>query len=202
MTIIRPYRPDDRDVVYDICIRTAHHGGDARPHYRDPGILPEIFAGPYAHLEPQFAFVLTDADDRAVGYVLATGDTPSFVQRFRDEWLPLVADRYPPLDGVEPRDADEVMRHLLHRPERMIVPELAAYPAHLHIDLLPEHQRQGHGRSLIGRLVLALQEAGVPGVHLGMATENTAARAFYDRIGMHVVDVADAGPVTYFGLKL
>ncbi|WP_144119474.1 GNAT family N-acetyltransferase [Catellatospora sichuanensis] len=202
MTIIRPYRPSDHDAVYDICIRTAHHGGDARPHYRDPGILPEIFALPYAHLEPQFAFVLADADDRAVGYVLATGDTGSFVERFRHEWLPLVADRYPPLDDAEPRDGDEVMRHLLHRPERMVVPALAAYPAHLHIDLLPEHQRQGHGRALMGRLVLALQEAGVPAVHLGMVSENTAARAFYDRLGMHVIDVPDSGPLTYLGLKV
>lgn len=94
------------------------------------------------------------------------------------------------------------MRHLLHHPERMIVPALAAYPAHLHIDLLPEHQRQGHGRALLGRLVLALQEAGVPAVHLGMVTENTAARAFYDRIGMHVIDVPDPGPLTYLGLRL
>jgi ribosomal protein S18 acetylase RimI-like enzyme len=146
--------------------------------------------------------VLADADDRAVGYVLATGDTASFVERFRTEWLPLVADRYPPLDGAEPRDGDEVMRHLLHRPERMIVPALAAYPAHLHIDLLPEYQRQGHGRALIGRLVPALREAGVPAVHLGMVTENTAARAFYDRIGMHVIDVPDQGPLTYLGLTI
>lgn len=95
MTIIRPYRPSDHDAVSDICIRTAHLGGDARPHYRDPGILPELFALPYAQLEPQFAFVLADADDRAVGYVLATGDTESFVERFRHEWLPRVADRHP-----------------------------------------------------------------------------------------------------------
>ncbi len=29
------------------------------------------------------------------------------------------------------------MVDLHHRPERMLLPELAAYPAHLHIDLLP-----------------------------------------------------------------
>lgn len=201
MTIIRPFRPSDHDALYDICIRTGHMGGDARPHYRDPGILPEIFAGPYAYLEPQYAFVLTDDADEAVGYVLATGDTTAFVRRFREEWLPRVTDRHPPLTG-EPADADEVMRHLLHWPERMIVPALSGYPAHLHIDLLPAYQRQGHGRRLIARLVEALREGGVPAVHLGMVTENTAARAFYERIGMHVIDVPDAGPLTYLGLKL
>ncbi|WP_117212810.1 GNAT family N-acetyltransferase [Allorhizocola rhizosphaerae] len=201
MSIIRPYRPADRAALYEICILTAHNGGDARPHYRDPGILPEIFAGPYAHLEPRFAFVLTDDRDRPVGYVLGTADTATFVKRFRAEWLPLVTDRYPPLVG-EPADADEVMRHLLHWPERMIVPELAEHPAHLHIDLLPAYQRRGHGRRLVDRLAQALRAADAPAVHLGMVTENTAARAFYDRIGMHVIDVPEPGPLTYLGLKL
>ncbi|MBV1856069.1 GNAT family N-acetyltransferase [Catellatospora tritici] len=201
MPKIRPYRPSDRDAVYEICVLTAHNGGDARPHYQDPGILPEIFAGPYVHLDPQFAFVLADDEDRAVGYIIATGDTERFVRRFRQEWLPLVADRYPPLDG-EAATSDEVMRWLLHRPERMVVPALVDYPAHLHIDLLPEYQRQGWGRQFVDTLAEALAAAGVPAVHLGMVTENTAARAFYNRIGLHVIDVPDAGVLTYLGLKL
>ncbi|MEU8004042.1 GNAT family N-acetyltransferase [Catellatospora sp. NPDC049111] len=202
MTIIRPYRPIDHDAVHDICLRTAHCGGDARPHFRDPDILPEIFALPYTHLEPQLAFVLADADDRAVGYVLATGDTAAFAARFRDEWLPRVSGRYPAPDGTDPRDGDEALRRLLHSPEHMLVPALAPYPAHLHMGMLPEHRRQGHGRALLGRLVLALQEAGVPALHLGVATANTAALAFYRRTGLHDIDVPDAGPVTYLGRRV
>ncbi|MEV6110342.1 GNAT family N-acetyltransferase [Streptomyces sp. NPDC051940] len=201
MPVIRPYRPADRAALDDVCVRTAHNGQDARPHYRDPGILPELFAAPYAHLEPRYAFVLADEDDRPVGYVVGTGDTARFVKRFRDEWLPPLARRYPPLDG-EPDGPDELMRKLLHWPERMIVPELAGYPAHLHIDLLPDHQRRGYGRLLMARLADALREDGVPALHLGMVTENTAARAFYDRIGLHPIEVADAGPLTYLGLRL
>ena len=201
MTIIRPYRPDDRAALYDICVRTGYLGGDARPHYRDPWILPEIFAGPYSYLEPELTLVATDAKDRAVGYVVGTADTATFVKRFRAEWLPLVADRYPPLAG-EPTDLDGQMRHLLHWPERMLLPELVEYPAHLHIDLLPDYQGHGDGRRLIQRLSAALRDAGVPALHLGMATANTPARAFYDRIGMHVIEVPDPGPVAYLGLRL
>ena len=50
------------------------------------------------------------------------------------------------------------------------------------------------------RLVEALRAAGVPGVHLGMATANHAARAFYDRVGFHPLDVPGAVGVTYMGL--
>lgn len=91
------------------------------------------------------------------------------------------------------------MAELLHRPERMIVPELAGYPAHLHIDLLPEFQRRGYGRELMGRFLAVLAGRGVAAVHLGMVTANTAARAFYDRMGFRELPVPEPGPLTYLG---
>ncbi|MFI1521273.1 GNAT family N-acetyltransferase [Kitasatospora cineracea] len=195
---VRPYRPADRAALYDICVRTGELGGDSRQTYPDHDLLPTIFVAPYAVLEPDLAFVLDDGTGRAVGYVLATADTPTFVRRFRDEWLPTVTDRYPPPTG-EPATPSEVMVHLLHTPERLLLPELADHPAHLHIDLLPSHQRAGHGRQLMHTLLDALAAKGVPKVHLGMVTANTAARAFYDRLGFHPLPVPDPGPLTYLG---
>lgn len=199
-TTLRSYRPRDRAAVYEICIATAHLGGDARGVYADPYLLPEIFAGPYLEFEPELAFIVADGDTPA-GYVIATADTPAFVARFRTEWLPTVAARYPDTPG-EPLTADAGMARLLHTPERMIVPEVAGFPAHLHIDLLPGHQRAGHGRALMDRLTAELRGRGVPGLHLCMVTQNTAARAFYDKLGFQEIDVPDPGPVTYLGLKL
>jgi ribosomal protein S18 acetylase RimI-like enzyme len=191
---IRPYRPEDRPALDDICIRTAHNGQDSRPVYRDPGIFPVIFEAPYVHLEPDLAFVLDDGHGQAVGYILGTADTRRFVEDFRAKWLPLVADRCP-----EPAVPDDEMISLLHHPERMIVPQVAAYPAHLHIDLLPAWQGRGHGRALMRAFLQALQDRGVPAVHLSMVTANTPARAFYDRLGFHEIEVPDPGPVTYLG---
>jgi ribosomal protein S18 acetylase RimI-like enzyme len=196
--VIRPYRSIDREALDDICIRTAHNGRDSRSAYADPGIFPVTFAAPYVHLEPELAFVLDDGRGQAVGYVLGTADTPRFVEDFRTRWLPLVADRYPEPVGA-PSTPDEVIIQLLHHPERMVVPEVAAYPAHLHIDLLPEWQGRGHGRALMRALLQALQDRGVPAVHLSMVTANTPARAFYDRLGFHEIEVPDAGPVTCLG---
>jgi GNAT superfamily N-acetyltransferase len=88
---------------------------------------------------------------------------------------------------------------LLHTPERMLLPELAAYPAHLHIDLLPPWQRRGFGRALTDTFLAALHDRAVPAVHLGMVSANTAARAFYDRLGFHEIPVPDPGPLTYLG---
>ncbi|TPQ17425.1 GNAT family N-acetyltransferase [Streptomyces sporangiiformans] len=195
---VRPYRPEDREALDDICIRTAHNGQDSRPHYANPEILPTIFAAPYVHLEPELAFVLDDGQGRAVGYILGTADTPRFAEDFRAKWLPLVADRFPEPSGP-PSTPDEAMIRLLHHPERMVVPEVAAYPAHLHIDLLPDWQGRGHGRVLMRTFLRALWDRGVQAVHLSMVTTNTPARAFYDRLGFHEIAVPDPGPVTHLG---
>ncbi|MBS2535294.1 GNAT family N-acetyltransferase [Catenulispora sp. NF23] len=193
---IRLYRPEDRDALYDICMRTGYAGGDARGIYRDQDLLPDVFAAPYVTLEPDLAFVLDDGG-RAVGYVLGTSDSERFVRELRDRWLPMVGARHP-LPGGEPGTLDAVMTELLHHPERRIVPELADYPAHLHIDLLPSHQGQGHGRALLSTLFAALDQAGAKRVHLVMSTANTAARAFYDRIGFHEIPIDDPG-LTFLG---
>jgi len=197
--VIRPYRPEDRAAVYDICIRTGDKGGDARHLYRDHDLLPDIFAGPYVALEPELSFV-ADNGSRAVGYIVGTADTAFFVRRYRAAWLPRLTYRYPPRPGRPAGTPTDEMVRLMHSPERMILPELAAYPAHLHIDLLPDYQRMGLGRALTEHLLDALFLSGVPAVHLSLATENTKARPFYDHMGFGEIAVpGDDGGVTYLG---
>ncbi|MFJ2262888.1 GNAT family N-acetyltransferase [Streptomyces sp. NPDC087844] len=195
---IRSYRPADRAAVADICVRTALDGGDSRERYPDEELMPSVFAAPYCHLEPELAFVLDDGSGRAVGYVIGTADTQRFVRTFRTKWIPRIAGRYPE-PTAEPRTPSEEMIALLYTPERMVLPDLAAYPAHLHIDLLPDWQRRGFGRGLMRTFLAALHDRGVPAVHLGMVTANVAARAFYDRLGFHEIPVPDPGPLTYLG---
>ena len=197
---IRPYREGDLPAVYDICVRTAAAGGDARGLCSSDDLMPDLFAGPYVHLAPDLAFVLDDGT-RAVGYVVGTADTAAFVRAYRQVWIPRLADRYPvpPSPPSPPRTPDEELLVLHHRPERMLLPELAPYPAHLHVDLLPSHQGAGHGRALVEVFLAAAARAGAPALHVGMVTANTRARGFYDRLGFTEIPVPDAGPVTYLG---
>jgi ribosomal protein S18 acetylase RimI-like enzyme len=199
MTTVRPYHPDDHAALYGICVRTAHEGGDSRHIYANLDLMPSIFAAPYAFLEPDLTFVVDDGD-RPVGYILGTADTVAFAQAFRASWLPKMRERFPALDGP-PTNPSETMIHLMYHPERMVLPELAAYPAHLHIDLLPDHQRKGHGRALMNAFLDALHRRGTEAVHLSMVSVNTKARAFYDRLGFHEIPVADPGPLTYLGRR-
>jgi ribosomal protein S18 acetylase RimI-like enzyme len=192
MASIRSYRPEDHDDVYEVCVRTAATGGDARGLYSDDDLMPDVYSGPYLLLEPELAFVV-DTGSRVAGYVLGAADTAGFVQRYRNEWLPRFAARHP---RQAPTAAEQHVVDAGYNPQRMLIPELAAYPAHLHIDLLPELQGQGFGRLLIRTMLAALSERGVPALNLGLSGENVSARAFYDRIGFtELPSSTPGGPV-------
>lgn len=201
MPFVRRYRPGDARAVAEICVRTADAGGDATGIYQDEAILGDLFAAPYAELDPRLAFVLDDGTGEAVGYILGTDDTTRFAERFRDEWLPRVAERHAAAPEGSPRSPDELMAWLLHHPERLLVPGLEAYPAHLHIDLLPGHQGSGHGTRLLERMLRELAERGTTALHVGMLTANRPARRFYDRRGFHLIPVRGPG-LTYLGLAV
>jgi ribosomal protein S18 acetylase RimI-like enzyme len=126
--------------------------------------------------------------ERVLGYVLGVADTAAFIEWYAREWAPGFAARHPLAaapTAAQPAFTEAQLLEAGRDPERMRIAELADYPAHLHIDLLPELQGQGWGRRLIDELRAALAARGVRAVHLGMDAANTGARAFYDRLGFH-----------------
>lgn len=179
--MIRLYQPADYDAVSVICTKTAERGGDATGLYVSDELMPDVFARPYVAYQPDLAFVVED-ELGVGGYILGIENTAAFTEWFSREWIPReIAGRYEHTQPVVSKD--DLIRHLAFWPERMLIPELDEYPAHLHIDLLPRAQGAGWGRRLIGTLADALRARGVPGLHLSMDAANTKARAFYDRVG-------------------
>jgi ribosomal protein S18 acetylase RimI-like enzyme len=197
--VIRSFLPEDADALASICLRTAAAGGDATGVYSSDELMPDVFVRPYLAFEPALALVVEGATGSPEGYIVGAGDTRAFVEWFREQWLPVLAERYVHVDP--PTTVDEVVRHLGFVPERMLIPELDDYPAHLHIDLLPSLQGQGWGRRLIDAFVASLSARGIPGVHLAMDPANTAARAFYDRLGFTEVPSSGADE-TRLGMRV
>jgi ribosomal protein S18 acetylase RimI-like enzyme len=200
MASIRRYEQRDHDAVYDVCVRTAAGGADARGMYSTDDLMPDLFAGPYLFLEPEFCWVLDDGE-RAAGYVVGTPDTAAFARSFRERWTPRMAERYPaPPDPPVTLEGEFVT--MFYTPEAMVRPDLAEYPAHLHIDLLPGVQGTGHGTRLMRTFFAAARAAGAPGVHLVVASGNVRALGFYDHLGFKRLPVTDPAPVVYLGLIL
>lgn len=194
---IRPYHPSDLCALYRICLLTGDAGADARHMYRDEELLGHCFVGPYAVLEPDLCFVLLH-QGAPRGYILGTRDSPAFHQQCEQEWFPVLRARYP---LPEPTDQSPDA-HLIRRIHAGVPadPNLAAYPAHLHIDVLPIGQGQGWGRAIMQAFLARLRVLQVRGVHLGVARRNTRAVAFYERMGFRPIVVTDGGIV--FGMPL
>ena len=192
---IRAYRDGDKAAVYDVCIRTARGGRGVGGRYSNDDLVPDIVAGPYLLLEPGHAFVL-DNGERAVGYIIGTACTPDFVTAYRDRWLPRLRDRYRPLSAAPVTEEEQRLDALFH-PERLLRPELAPHPAHLHINMLDGYRRMGHGRELMSTFLASVAAANAPSCHLSARRENVDALRFYERLGWRPIEVSDPGHGIY-----
>ncbi len=182
MPRIRPFRPGDEPAVSEICLLTGDAGGDATGRYSDDELLGDIFVLPYVAHHPDYAWVVESDDGRVVGYIVGAPDTDAFDAWFRDEWWPSFAERFPEPEAIVTEE-DDIVNGAYRRAEKPSEAQAAGYPAHLHIDLLPELQGQGFGRRLIETLMERYRDAGVPGVHLVASARNEGAAAFYPRVG-------------------
>lgn len=194
---IRPYRPGDLDALYDICLKTSASGGDASHLHAEPRIVGEIYAAPYAVLQPDLALVIEDGLGVAA-YMVGTEDTVAFDARMETEWWPKVRTLYPDPKAIPfaERNPDQQRAARIHRPIATPRPLTDAYPAHLHINLLPRLQGQGLGERLVTTWLDLLKAKGANGVHLGCNAGNTRALRFYDRYGFRRFEVDPPWPGT------
>lgn len=201
---IKAVTAQDSPALSRICLLTGDAGASAE-HLHNFGELPGlVYAEPYAQLPAGFGFVMVDPtkSDAVVGYVLGTFDTRAFEQQADTSWYPPLRERYPQHNPPEstaatsppPKPADARYIRTLHNPQRALDVCIAFSPAHLHIDILPEYQRQGWGRRLMARAIEFLQqENGIDRVWLGLDLRNAGARRFYERLGFQPLDGAPEG---------
>ncbi|GAB3264549.1 GNAT family N-acetyltransferase [Chitinimonas naiadis] len=174
---LRRARPEDRAALYAICLATGDAGKDASLPGRQGELYGHIYAGPYLALAPEFAWVVEDAQG-VCGYALAVADSRHFYDRMETAWLPLLRQQY--ITARIP--ADQWLIDRLQTPFALD-PQLADWPAHLHIDLLDRAQGLGLGSRLMQALLDDLKTAEVPAVHLGVDPRNARALAWYTRQG-------------------
>lgn len=198
MAIIRPATLLDLDACYDVCLRTGDAGSDATGLLSDPRLLGEVYVGPYLRLSSGRGMVAEDAD--GVGaYVLAAVDTAAFEAEAEADWWPPLRERYPLPDPTDPSIDAELIR-IIHAPPVRDAAIAAAYPAHLHIDLLPRLQGQGLGRRMMDAMLGLLGDEGISGAHLEVDPSNHRAIGFYEHLGFETLQATDEGVV--MGLAL
>lgn len=181
---IRPYAPRDREALRAICLATA------TPRVYEDAALREwillMYNEYYTACEPQTCFVAANDADEAVGYAICAPDYARYRLRFL---------RY--LPRIWRRSRKAAKNWLFHPVEGRFAKE---YPAHLHIDILPEYQRLGLGHLLLDALTEKLRQRGVAGVMLGCGARNEAGNAFYAKYGFTRLDADDS--TVFWGLAL
>jgi ribosomal protein S18 acetylase RimI-like enzyme len=180
---IRAVATADLDALYRICLATGDAGQDASHLYRDPKLVGELYAAPYAVLEPGSAFVVED-NEGVGGYIVGTADTLAFEARLEAEWWPALRRRYAiPTGDPASWSLDALRAWQIHHPRPPPARVTEPYSAHLHINLMPRLQGQGLGQALIDRWLGRMREIGAAGVHLGVAAQNHRAIRFYRAYG-------------------
>ena len=75
--------------------------------------------------------------------------------------------------------------------------KILAWLGDLHINLLADYRRAGHGRELLSTFLASVAAAGAASCYLGVRQENVNARRFYAKLGWRPVEVRGAEPGTY-----
>ncbi len=197
MVELRPYRPGDLDALYRICLQTGDAGGDATASHNDPQLVGHIYAAPYGVIEPQNVFVAED-EAGVAGYVVGTHDSTGFAERLEAEWWPALRQRYASAQGMTETDTARI--DIIMRPHRSPADLVAAYPAHIHMNLLPRLRGQRIGTRLLTLWVEQARQAGVKGIHLGASASNAGGIAFWTSSGF--VRLRDDGGAAWFGMAL
>ncbi|PPR07194.1 hypothetical protein CVT26_012628 [Gymnopilus dilepis] len=186
---IRRATEEDAPALSRICLLTADAGVSAEPLH-DVGELPGlVYAVPYVKLPTTWGFVLENLETKeVVGYILGSTDTRAYERYASEHWWPALAEKYQPEKYSKPGDVHyaKLLRNMHTAPDANI----DFSPAHLHIDILPGHQRQGWGRKLIAAAVQFLMEEGLQGVWLGLDPRNETARNFYKRLNFKPIEGA------------
>ena len=172
--IIRRLKPSDLNDLHEISLATGHAGADAAHLYKDRRLIGHIYAAPYCVFLAEHGFVAEDASG-LVGFAVGAHDTRVWEARLEAEWWPDLRRRYPAPDLArsESWSAEERRCHMIHAPSAAPSEVVAAFPAHMHLNLLPRCQRQG-----------------VAALHVGVNRLNENAIGFWRALGFDGIILA------------
>ena len=183
MYLIRNFNSKDTEYLKKICIETA--SDVFRGKKITERALVDVYCRYYIEQEPENCFVVANVDDVAKGYILCAKNYEDYRAIFKDTYL----KTWNPVTLIMGNFAMKSIEDFVEE-----------YPAHLHIDLLPECQGKGYGRKLVEALVAHLREKKIRGLMLHVSAENSGAIAFYKKCGFKVLQ-AQKNDVL-FGMKL
>lgn len=184
MVTIRKYEEKDKENVQFVCLNSE--GSENAPDEAMGKFILITFCNYYLEKEPENCFVVDD-DGKAVGYIICAENYDRYKEIFDKEYLPLT-EKFGPENYKWALTSSDPQRNFKNE-----------YPAHLHIDILPEYHRMGLGGKLVATLKEHLASKGIDGVCLTCGPKNERAVNFYKKRGFTLLSL-DEGDAC-FGIK-
>ena len=186
---IRRANSDDHQALYRITLETGASGEDATALFCEPNLLGNIYSIPYLNFSPELSFVVEN-EGEVLGYCIGTSDTKKFEGQLQSDWWPKLRHQYPkPDERTRSRwsDDEQEFAHIFDPPA---TPDYIAdnFPAHLHMDLLPEIRVGGVGSKLLSHWFTNAFANGVTAGHLGAATDNHRGVKFWQAKGFCILN--------------
>jgi GNAT superfamily N-acetyltransferase len=144
---IRLYRPEDRDRVRLIAFQTGYMGEPIDWYWRDQQTFADLITRYYTDREPESLFV-AELDGTVMGYLTGCVESRRAIGAATREIRRMIrrgAFFRPAIASFFWNSIFDLVRDRRAPEEMLIDPR---WPAHLHIDLLPEIRGRGVGRRL------------------------------------------------------
>ena len=181
---IRTFGESDRAALSDLFGR-AGEGSPSGSLWGHEESEAAVYLTPYMDLEPDSLFIAV-VDGALTGYL--TGCLDSFAFPSETERMEQAMRKYRLIFRARTaaffaRGLFDVAISAIRRQRTAADFDDARWPAHLHINVLPQVRGTGVGRALMTRWFERLMESGSRGCHLQTLVENNRAVLFFERMG-------------------
>eukprot|EP00914_Ancora_sagittata_P000666 GHVO01001791.1.p1 GENE.GHVO01001791.1~~GHVO01001791.1.p1 ORF type:complete len:265 (+),score=31.08 GHVO01001791.1:304-1098(+) len=182
---IRPYTPQDKAAVYEVCLRTCDDGADGTDIFPDHlDLIGDKLIGNFLCDSTEYCFVVEDAAG-ICGYALACIDAKESINRLHDHWVPAMCEKYPKPASTEGLNPSEEIIASFHVHQSPVV-DTATYPSCVRLDFLPERVLAvdpNVPRRALASAVGALKVNGSHGLFVEVNVGDASTSEMYSKLG-------------------
>jgi ribosomal protein S18 acetylase RimI-like enzyme len=190
--IIRNCTKRDEAQILNVCYRTGFLGEDLENKniFNDIKLFGYLFCIYYLRYEIEHCFVAEETNtNKIVGYIIGTMNSKKQKKLFLLKMGSAILFRVLTYTWWKYPETFKSIKIFIKNGDSNGHPGTLydEYPAHLHINTLPEYQHMGIGSRLIKKFETQVKENQIKGIHLETTNMNFKALPFYIKNGYNLI---------------
>lgn len=190
--LIRECRRTDAKDILNICYKTGYMGEELTDKniFNDTKLFGYLFCSYYYMYERENCFVAVNIEEnKVVGYIIGTLDSKKQEKQFVIKMIPKIFARLMSYTIWKHTESYSIVKFFIKNINSYNMSKILykKYPAHFHINILPEYQKSGMGSKLLNTFENHAKEKGMKGIHLRTSNKNIKAIPFYMKNRYHII---------------